>query len=117
DATGRPHRARDRVTAADSYLAVARVLGAHGVRGEVRCAIITDFPERFHRTEQVFGGSDHTPLTVERARIDKDGVLLKLAGIESRSEAERLRGMVLYVPEASAVPLPRGTYFWHQIIG
>jgi 16S rRNA processing protein RimM len=105
------------VTQAGSFLAVARVAAAHGVKGEVRCELLTDFPERFRRTAQVYGGSERQLIAVERARLVKDGVLLKLAGIESRTDAERLRGMLLYVPEAEAVSLPSDTYFWHQIVG
>lgn len=96
---------------------MARVLGAHGIRGEIRCEIITDFPERFRRTRRLFAGEARVPLEVERSRLDKRGLILKAAGIESRSEAERLRGQMLHVPEAQAVKLPAGSYFWHQIIG
>ena len=105
------------MTPSDPYLAVARIAGAHGVRGEVSCELITDFPERFRRTERVFAGSEHRPMVVERARIVKDGVLLKLAGVDTRTDAERLRGIILFVPEHEAVPLPDGSYYWHQILG
>jgi len=105
------------VTEPTSFLAIARIAAAHGVKGEVRCELITDFPERFRRTDRVYGGSERTPFAVERARLEKDSVLLKLAGVDTRADAERLRGMLLYVPEADAVPLPDDTYFWHQIIG
>jgi 16S rRNA processing protein RimM len=103
---------------ADSYLAVARVAGAHGVRGELRCEVITDFPDRLKRTHRLYSGETHTPLDVERARLQGGrGAILKIVGIDSREDAERLRGQMLYVPEADAVPLSKGTYFWHQIIG
>lgn len=99
------------------YLAVARVVGAHGIRGEVRCEIITDFPERLKRTERLYLGEDHTPIAIERARLDRHGAILKLDGVDSRDDAERLRGRMLYVAEADAVQLPGDSYFWHQIIG
>jgi 16S rRNA processing protein RimM len=101
----------------DAYLAVAQIVSAHGIRGEVRCQLITDFPDRLKRTERLYRGEDHVPLAVERARIDKHGAILKLSGLDSRDDAERLRGQVLYVAEADAVALPRDSYFWHQIIG
>lgn len=99
------------------YLAVARVVGAHGIRGEVRCEVITDFPERLKRTERLYLGEDHTPIAIERARLDRHGAILKLGGVASRDDAERLRGRMLYVAEADAVKLPGDSYFWHQIIG
>jgi 16S rRNA processing protein RimM len=105
------------VTEQRSFLAVARIAAPHGVRGEVRCEVITDFPERFRRTRRLFAGAGHREWTVERARLMKDALLLKLEGIDSREEAERLRGIVLYVPDEDAIPLPEHTYYWHQIIG
>jgi 16S rRNA processing protein RimM len=98
-------------------MAVARVLTPHGIHGELRCELITDFPERFRRTRQLYLGEAHTPLEVERARLDRRGLILKVAGLESREDAERWRGQTLYVPESQAVRLPAGSYFWHQIIG
>jgi 16S rRNA processing protein RimM len=99
------------------YLAVARVAGAHGIRGEVRCEVITDFPERLKRTQRLYRGEGHVSVDLERARLDKRGAILKLAGVESRDDAEALRGQMLYVAEADAVSLPGDSYFWHQIIG
>ena len=102
---------------ADGFLAVARVVAAHGIRGEVRCEIITDFPERLQRTQRLYRSEAYLPVELEKARLEKQGAILKLANVESRSEAEALRGQVLYVEEADAVRLPGGSYFWHQIIG
>jgi 16S rRNA processing protein RimM len=102
----------------DSFLAVARVAGAHGVRGELRCELLTDFPERLKHTHRLYSGESHTPLDVERARLQGGrAAILKISGIDSRNDAESLRGQMLYVPEAEAVPLSKGSYFWHQIVG
>lgn len=102
---------------AEPYLAVARVVAPHGIRGEVRCEVITDFPERLKRTERLYRGDNHIPVELERARLDRQSAILKLAGIQSRDEAQALRGQMLYVPEAEAVRLPGDSYFWHQILG
>ena len=37
--------------------------------------------------------------------------------MDSRDEAEGLRGKTVEVPEEEAVDLPPDHYFWHQIIG
>jgi len=83
----------------------------------VRCELITDFPDRLKRTARLYRGDNHTPVELERARLDKHGAILKLAGAQSRDEAEALRGQLLYVAEADAVHLPEDSYFWHQVIG
>ncbi len=101
----------------DAYLAVARVVSAHGIHGDVRCALLTDFPERFKRGLHLYLGDKRKLHEVERARVDRKGIVLKLSDVEDRVAAEALRGALLAVEEKDAVRLPRGTYFWHQIIG
>jgi 16S rRNA processing protein RimM len=44
-------------------------------------------------------------------------VLLKLEGIDSREAAERWRNAMVVVPEDERVRLPRGHYFWQDVIG
>jgi len=102
---------------ADEYLAVARVVAPHGIRGEVRCQVITDFPERFERTPRLFAGNARQPVDVERSRVDRRVVLLKLNGVDTREDAEKMRGQTLYIHESDAVQLPPDSFFWHQIIG
>ena len=99
------------------YLAVARVVSPHGLQGEVRCQLLTDFPERFTSTRELFADSGQRRLSVERARLQRGGVILKLAGFDSRSAIEPLIGKELLIPDSEAVRLPTDTYFWHQIVG
>jgi len=101
----------------EEYLAIARVVAPHGVRGEVRCQIITDFPERFAHTRQVAIGPSHTTYRVVRSRFHRGQVILKLEGVDTVEAAERLRGQLVEVPLSEAVALPHGHYFWHQILG
>lgn len=118
----------------EKYLIVARALRAHGVQGEIACEIITDFPQRFKRTKRLFlspprapghmeplAGAEPKPFTVEQARLAQHRgfpeVLLKLEGVSNREGAEQFCGWLLQAPETEAWPLPRGRYYWSQIIG
>lgn len=98
------------------FLVVAQVLSAHGVRGELKCRIVTDFPkQRFRRNaEVILRGATRT---IESARVQGDQVLLKLAGLDDRTAAETFRGAEVEVPSNAAVHLPRGQFYWHQVIG
>jgi 16S rRNA processing protein RimM len=78
---------------------------------------LTDFPDRFARTEQVLLGSSPTTFRLERHRLHRGRLILKLEGIEDRSSAEKLRGAQLEVPVEDATPLPAGEYYWHQVVG
>jgi 16S rRNA processing protein RimM len=98
------------------YLVVAQVLGAHGIRGELKCRIITDFPaRRFRRgTSVLLKGEPHL---IQAARIQGATVLLKLEDIADRDVAQAWRGVDVEVPVEAALSLPKGQFYWHQVIG
>jgi 16S rRNA processing protein RimM len=92
------------------------VLGAHALRGEVRCRVVTDFPKRrFKRGSSVLVGRQ--PFTIGTARIQGDLVYLKLDEVADRTAAEKLRGLDVEVPREEALLLPRGQFYWHEVIG
>jgi len=101
------------------YLAIGKIVRAHGLRGEVSVAVLTGFPERFETTEWVYLGNEFeaTAYRVESYRWHKDNVLLTLAGVTDRTQAEALRGQFVQVPIGEAVPLPEGAYYFYQLIG
>jgi 16S rRNA processing protein RimM len=109
---------------AEGYLVVARVVRAHGTRGDLACEIITEFPQRFRRTRAVHVSPREGPrrsYSVERARVVNRGghaqVVLKLEGIDDRAAAEVVRGALVEVPDSEAWKLPRGRFYRHQIVG
>src|SRR5438309_6557813 len=97
--------ARSPPTRTPEFLVVAQVLGAHGIRGELKCRIITDFPSRrFKRGTTVIVRGQ--PLVIQAARIQGATVLLKLEDINDRDVAEALRGADVEVPTDAAIKLP-----------
>lgn len=101
------------------YLAIGRIIRAHGLRGEVSAVVLTDFPERFETTEWVYLGDEFeaTPYRLESYRWHKQNVLLTLTGVTDRTQAEGLRGQYVQVPIEEAVPLPEGAYYHYQLVG
>jgi 16S rRNA processing protein RimM len=87
------------------------------VRGELACALLTDYPERFSRTRAVLVRGGQGRHRVLGSRLSGERVYLRLEGVADRTTAEALRGAILEVPLAEAVALPPDTYFWHQLIG
>ena len=101
---------------------VGVIVGAHGVRGELRVAPETDFPERFARLEAVSvapkGAAPRMmQITAARQHVGKGLVLLRLAGINDRDAAEALRGAALCIRESDLTALPEGRYYEFQILG
>jgi 16S rRNA processing protein RimM len=97
-------------------LVVAQVLAAHGIRGELKCRIVTDFPkERFKRGNTLL--IDGVAYTVQSARIQGQTVLLRLHDVGDRNTALTLRGRDITIRRGDAVALPEGQFYWHEVIG
>lgn len=94
---------------------MGRVGGPWGLRGDVKVQPLTDFPERFQPGAPLWARGRRCE--VRRSRWSRGFVYLSLAGVDSRSAAEELRGALLEVPEADLMPLAEGEYYRFQIIG
>ncbi len=99
------------------YLAVGYIAGVHGLRGEVKVELFTDYPERFAPGVILFAGDELEPVTVRYARPHKTHMLLAFTHVTDRDTAEELRGQWLFVDEKHAVALEENTYWVHDILG
>lgn len=106
---------------ATDFITIGTVTAPHGVRGEVRVKIETDFPERFTDSARLrfLFPSQATPKTleVEEARPHKGMILLKLVGHDDREAAERLRGARVVIARDEVRPLPEGTWYIFDLEG
>jgi len=97
------------------FVSVGRILAPWGTKGDLKIEVMTDFPERFASGRKVY--LDNEPLTIERSHLHKDSLIVKLATIDSREAAEKLRGRLLEIPQAEVCPLPEGEYYRFELIG
>jgi 16S rRNA processing protein RimM len=104
----------------NGWVAVARIARPQGRHGEVAAEILTDFPERFARLRKAIlalPGEPGEAAEVEDAWPHKGRIILKFAGVDSISEAERLRGMNVLIPRADRAVLAEGQYFVSELEG
>jgi 16S rRNA processing protein RimM len=106
---------RPRENASQEYVAVGRILGPWGLRGDLRVEPLTDFPERFALGSSLY--VEGVAYVIERCRWHKGKVHIKLSGIDSAAAAEALRQRFLEVPEEDLKPLSEGEYYQFQILG
>lgn len=104
------------------YLVLGEILRPHGIRGELRMRILTDYPERITKLKAVYIGTDPNAeevlgYSVEFMRMHQGYGLLKLAGIDDRSAADRLRELFVMVDFQNAVPLEEDEVYLYQLIG
>ena len=101
------------------FIIIGKVVSAQGNKGEVNVLPLTDSIDRFKNLSTVFlrNKNSQTVLSIEKIRIKKDMVILKLKDIENIEEAKTIVGSFLEVERKNAVKLPKGTYFIFEIIG
>ncbi len=100
-----------------THLAVGRIGGAHGIRGELKVEVLTDFTHRFDPGSRLFLEGDEVECEIVSARPHKAYMLVKLKGIENRTEAQQLRGLHLLVHRDKATPLPKDEYYADELVG
>lgn len=100
-------------------LQVARIGKPHGIRGEVTVQVLTDAPgDRFvPGTEFVVEPASAGPLIVESARWNKDILLLAFEGIETRNQAETLRGAKLFIETEELDEDDDEGWYEHELVG
>lgn len=96
------------------YVRIARIVGVHGIRGELKALPLEGDPEFLTGFKTFY--LDGQPVTSAACRIHKGMALLKLEGVEDRTAAEALRGKELLVRREDA-RLPDGEYFDDELIG
>lgn len=100
------------------YLSIGQIVNTHGIKGEVKVYPLTDDAARFDKLKDVYIESkgEMTKYQVESAKHMKNTVILKLKGIDSMNDAEKLRQLYLKVGRWDAVRLPKDTFFVCDII-
>ena len=98
---------------------IGKVVSTQGNKGEVNVLPLTDSIDRFKKLDNVFlrNKNSQTMLNVEKVRVRKDMVILKLKDIENIEEAKMIVGFFLEVERKNAIKLPEDTYFIFEIIG
>jgi 16S rRNA processing protein RimM len=84
----------------------------------VRVEVLTDRPaERFRVGAQLHPEGSESALTIAEARPAHPGWILRFGQVPTREAAERLRLAYLEAEAGPADALPRGAYYWHEMIG
>ena len=97
------------------FLEAGKIVGTHGVRGDLKVQSWCDSPEVLCDFDTLYL-DEKTPVTVEKAQVHKNVVLMHLKGIDTVEAAEALRGRVLHL-DREDVDLPDDLVFIQDILG
>ena len=104
----------------EEFIVIARILRPQGRHGEVLADLLTDFPEKFKERRQLWIGREDgeaSEYTLEDHWFHKGRVVLKLAGVNSISDAEKLNGTLVQIPRAERAQLQGRAVYVSDLIG
>lgn len=106
----------------NSLLTVGKIVNTHGIRGELKVLLQTDFPDvRFAPKNRLLivhpESGEQLTVTVQASRPYKQMYIVKFSEFSDINEVEKLKGRVLKVTKAETVELPENEYYFHEIIG
>ena len=112
---------------AQRWMIVARILRPRGNKGEVAAELLTDFPERLTRLTEIFIGASGGAKAGEPRLValkscwlsqnHKGQAVFHFEGSNSISDAEKFRGLDVFLPFEKRVTLGPGQYFVDDLVG
>lgn len=99
----------------EQFLTVGTIINTHGINGEVKVKAYTDDLTRFKKLKQAY--IDNNEIVIVGCKLQPGKVILKIDGIDSIEEAQKLKNKKIEVKRENAVKLPEDSYYSADIIG
>lgn len=101
------------------YLLIGEITKPQGVHGELKLRPTTCDPDRFEglTTAYLKDGDAYKPVRISVRRVGDDAIFFRMEGVETRNDAEEMRGKMLYIDREHAVELDEDTNFICDLIG
>lgn len=103
----------------EKYLEIGQIVNTFGIKGQVKIVPFTDDITRFDELKEIYveKKNELKLFQIEQVNYKKNMVILKLKGIETVEEAEKLRNCYLKIDRKDAKKLPKDTYFIIDLLG
>ncbi len=98
------------------YLETGRIVGTHGIKGEMKAEVWSDSPETLKNIAHLYFDEGRTEIKIESRRIHKKVLLMMVDGIDSPEKADLLRGRIIYL-NRDDIKLAKGKFFIQDILG
>lgn len=103
----------------EALITIGKVANTQGHLGEVRCITYTDHPERLIKRKSIYlkGNDKVEEFHIETGRMHKQFVVFKFSEVADMNQAETLKGLDLQIPRTDIPQLPKGEYYYFELIG
>lgn len=93
------------------------VIGAHGLKGEVKVRTFTETPERLGAYGPLHDGQGRTLTVAELRTLDGATAVLRFAEVVDRNGAEALKGAELFVARTALPSTEAEEYYHTDLVG
>jgi 16S rRNA processing protein RimM len=98
-------------------IAVGRVAGGFGVRGEVRITTFTEDPLALKAYRDLKREDGSPGLTILTARAAQSGIIGRVKEIDTKEQADAMRGLMLYVARESLPEPDEDEFYLTDLVG
>jgi len=101
-------------------LQIGQIVKVKGLKGEVKVALETDFPERLKQRKKLWIGNTPdtaTPIEVRSVSIAPTVATYGFVGIETPEQAQKLVGKRLFIETTDLPKLKGDVAYIHELIG
>ncbi len=99
------------------FVVIGKFRRPHGIRGEIRMSVLTDYPEVLTKGMAIYTGAQYHPYTIKAVRWHGGDLLVSLQELPDRTAVEIFRNIMVYMKGEDIPDLPEDEYYPHQLIG
>lgn len=101
-------------------IAYGKVIKPHGLSGEVKVLPFSGEFSSFKNFSKLYISLENInppKFTISRSRNQKNHIIVKLKNIDSIDEAEKLKGLMVFIDKEELPEKEEDEYYWFELIG
>lgn len=101
----------------EEWVVLGKISGIYGVRGMVKVFSFTDLRDAILDYSPWLLGPERHAYRLEEGRMQGEGVVAKLVGVDDREQARALIGQEIRIARAHLPELQPGEFYWRDLLG
>lgn len=101
----------------DSYVNIAKIVNAHGIKGEVKLVLFLEDFSLFKKFNFITDHERTRSFSFKIKKMSDSGVIASIEGVNDRTEAEKLKGLGLFVNKQELPDASEDEFYYSDLIG
>ena len=100
-----------------NFLEIGLFVGVHGIKGEMKLKSYTEIPENIFSYKELFAENSNKPINLVFIRKVKNSFICRIENIITRNDAEKLRGLKLFINRNKLSKLSDDEFYQADLLG